>query len=783
MQLWEEFEASYPQERWLLREPNWEPKRQKVRETQFTLGNGHLSSRGVLEEIPYDCTPGTFIAGLYDRTGAQVTELVNLPNPVYLRVDVYGEKLGMIAMDTIKHERALDMKHGILYRQTLFKTTHKKKILYQSRRFISMHDKRLGVMEVKITPLDAAMTFNLQTTVDATVSNKGVLTEGRKIHYMPCEIGMKDNLGYFCVKTFEHQRLIAYATAFDLCKKERCILTAERALSLRVKKNETITIRKYFVISTSKTDKPSLIKKQTIGALKKARRMGFDKLLDEHCAAWDRKWDNANIEIEGDTAAEHALRFNIYHLIIAGNEGEDDVSIGARTLSGEGYRGHVFWDSEIFDLPFFIYTFPGIARNQLMYRYNRLNPARANASVKKFKGAMFPWESAYSGEESTPSWAKDLDGTIIRITTLYFEHHIVADVAYAVDQYIKSTNDMRFLMKNGLEIIFETARFWDSRVEWNKKRKRYEILHITGPDEFHDDVPNNAFTNLMAQWNLQAASEWYKRAKQIHAGKLKELARRIKLTEKEVNSWQRTASKIHIPFNTKKRILEQFEGYLKLRDPRITELDHHFMPLLPRTVTWRTINKTQLIKQADVVMILYLLSDWFDKDEKKRNYAYYERRTLHKSSLSYIIHSIVGLEVGDDDRALHYFAHALATDITDVHGNTSEGMHAASAGGTWQAVVMGFAGMRVHKDYISFAPCIPPSWRSLKFSIWYHGAKLRVSINQKHSEIKLIHVPAEAKITATVNNIKKRLMPHKTTIFQTQNNWVSKKERRLKRRR
>jgi kojibiose phosphorylase len=763
---WDEFKKSYPPENWLVHEPEWNRDLQKTRETQFTLGNGYFCCRGVLEEIPYDATPGTYINGLYDRTGAQITELVNCPNPINMRIDAYGEKLDMVAMDVLKHERVLDMRHGVLNRQTLFRTTHKKRILYQSRRFISMHDEHLGMMEVDVTPLDAAMTFNIQTTIDTSVSNKGVLTEGRKIHFQPYEVTTKNDISYLCVRTFEHQKLLAYAGLVEICSGNRCRVVAERALKLRVKKGETLTFRKFFTLYTSRRVKPHQIKKQTITALRKAHKAGLKRIYDEHCRAWEKKWRNANVEIEGDSGADQALRFNIYHLIIAGNDYNNNVSVAARTLSGEGYRGHIFWDAELFIVPFFIYCFPWIARNQLMYRYKRLGAARANAAAKGFKGALFPWESADSGEECTPSWAKDFDGSIIRITTLEFEHHIVADIAYAIDHYARATGDIQFMGQCGLEILVATARFWASRVKYNKKRGRYEIDDAMGPDEFHEKVDNSAFTNVMAQYNLQTACKWYRLGKERYPKKLSALARRFRLTQKELKSWNRIASKIYIPYSRKKKLIEQFDGYLRLRDPRITKLDQNFMPLLPASVDYRTIKKTQLIKQADVVMLLFLFPDHYSSEDKKRNYYYYERRCMHKSSLSPAIHSIVGLEMSDDDKALHYFAHAASTDLSDIHGNSYEGIHAASSGGTWQSVILGFAGMRIHEGEIEFTPHLPPNWKALRFAIWYRGARLRVCLTHSRTEILVEHTSPRGKVFAKVYGERKQLVAHKFTKFE-----------------
>lgn len=778
MHRWDEFKKLYPPKRWRIKEKGWDPNMQKIRETQFTQGNGNFCCRGVLEEIPYDSTPGTFLAGLFDRTGAQITELVNCPNPINLRIDAYGEKLDVVAMDVLQHERVLDMRDGVLNRQTMYKTTHKKRILYQSRRFISMHNKHLGVMEVHVTPMDAPMTFNVQTIIDTGVFNKGVLTEGRKIHYQPHEVSSTDDLAYLCVKTFENQTLVAYATSLEICRRDRCRLVAERAVKLRVKKGETITFRKFFTVYTSRRVKPHELKRQCISAVKKARRTGLKRLFGEHQRVWRKRWTNANVDIEGDLGADQALRFNIYHLIIVGNKINNDVSIGARTLSGEAYRGHIFWDAELFIVPFFIYTHPEMAHNQLMYRFHRLDAARANAFAKGYKGALYPWESADSGEECTPSWAKDFDGTIIRITTLDYEHHIVADIAFAVHHYVRATGDLSFMWNYGSHILTETARFWADRVTFNKKRNRYEIHDAMGPDEFHEKVDNSAFTNVMAQWNLQAASNWYNLAKERFPRRLKSLERKLKLTQREIKHWRRIASKMYIPYNRKKKLIAQFDGYFKLRDPRITELDDNFMPCMPSSVDYRNIDETQLVKQADVVMLLHLFGDRYKLEEKRRNYYYYEKRALHKSSLSPAIHSAVGLQVGDEDKALHYFAHALSTDLADIHGNAADGIHAASAGGTWQTAIMGFAGMQIHDDHISFNPYLPPSWKAIKFAVWFKGARLRVSIDHKKVAIMIEYAPRRVRITASVCDSKKRISRSKFVTFEVPDKRTTKKKKR-----
>lgn len=683
--------------KWLIKEDGWDPKLQGVRETQFTLGNGFICTRGVLEEIPYDAYPGTYMAGIYDKTTAQVPEIVNLPNPVNFKIICNGEKLDIGAMDVLKHERILDMGKGLLVRKTLYSNSKKERLLYQSMRFITMHDKNIGAIQIYLTALDASTDITIVAGADTSITNRGVLTEGRKRHFRVVE--MKED--YICIEIFESKKKIVYQTELYALNKDKIRLIPREAHSFHLRKGRTISFILVFSISLNTQNS-------------KMPRVSFNKLLKRHIDTWEKKWDTANVEINGDPDIDKAMRFNIYHMLIAtpynGN------SVGARTLSGEGYRGHIFWDAEIFLMPFYLYTNPQASKSMLMYRNNRLNPARQIAKQKGYKGAMFPWESADTGFESTPTWFKDLDGSIIRIYTMEMEHHITADIAYGVNQYWIATGDIEFMLRYGLEIMFETARFWRSRVSGNS------IKHVIGPDEFHINVNNNAYTNIMAKWNLKTASLLYDELIKKYPREVSRTLKRINLSRKEIDRWDEAAEKILIPKRDK--LIEAFSGYFKKKEFRITSLDNNLMPVFPKGMLLSKIGQTKLVKQADVVMLLHLLSGLFDFETKKINYEYYNKRSLHKSSLSPSIYAAVGAEIGDITRAYQYFTVSCLADLNDMHGNTNEGIHAASCGGTWQALIMGFCGMHIKNGVIGFNPRLPKHWKSVRFKIiWKSGVK------------------------------------------------------------
>lgn len=751
-------------EEWLIKEVGWDRQFQGVNETIFSLGNGYIGTRGVLEEIPYDAYPGTYIAGIYDRTGAFVPELVNMPNPVDFKIIVDGEKLDVIAMDILKHLRILDMKKGTLFRKTTFLNAKKNGFDYQSLRFFSMYDFHLGVMRICFTSLDEPKDITVQTTIDTGITNKGILMEGRKRHFQVVETSKKNNINFLLIKTFESKISVGYASSLRIFDGKREYDTSERMISIRAKRQESLVFTKFFVIYTSREVKEKKIKRYCLSQLQDSMKKGFYKIFNLHKKAWQKRWDISNIFIEPDKELERALRFNIYHLLIAGNPVNTDVSIPARAITGEAYRGHIFWDAEIFILPFFIYTEPNIAKSMLSYRYNCLGQAGILAKNRGYKGALFPWESADIGSEVTPQWHKDLDGRIIRIKTGELEHHITGDIAYGVYNYYMMTNDTGFMLKKGYEIIFETARFWASRVEYNRKKGLYYIRHVIGPDEFHEDVDNNSYTNYLAKWNLLYACRVFRKNSTGLSRDFKNLVKKIGLSEKEIDRWEDIAKGIYIPVS-KNGIIEEFSGYFKKRYIRICQLDRNFMPMIPTRIPLKKISITQFIKQPDVIMLFHLFPWDFSQKQITNNFKFYDKRCLHKSSLSPAISSVIACRVGEYYKSYHYFLFSLYTDLKNLHGNTSEGIHAASLGGIWQAVVNGFCGIKMEDEILSLNPHLPDKIHSVKLKIRYREFILSIYLKQDKIEI----VPFSSKgdgLKLKIFGALKELCPHKRYSFK-----------------
>jgi len=723
---------------WLVHENGFDPSKMNSFETIFTLGNGYMGSRGILEEIPYDAFCGTYIAGVFDESISQVPELVNVPNPVDLRMTAEGEKLDIKGMYLYDHKRSLDMHTGCLYRHSVLANSKKERFDYQSMRFISKHTKHLGVMRISVTALDAPTVLTVQDNINLSVRNKGVLTEGRKKHFQIDEVRSEKGLNYICAKTQQSRISMACATQLIVSYDGEEYVAPDQSFDIRLMKNKTLTLTKIFCLRTSRHLTKRRLRDITVKQLKKHVRTRFETLLSRHISCFRDQWTISDIVIKGDTDAQKSLRFNIYHLLIAGNPDDNDVSIGARTLSGEGYRGHVFWDTEIFILPFFVYNFPDIAKNILIYRYRRLDAARARAKERGYKGVLFPWESADTGEDATPQWHKDLDGSIIPISTQDYEHHIVANIAHAVYHYYVASADRKFMNSYGAEIMFETARFWASRVKENKRSKRFEIHGVMGPDEFHADVNNNAYTNGMAKWNLETAAKLYLFMKQKQSKALTLLTKKIQLKEAECERWTQISQNLFMPLSDSGKIIESFQGYFKKRDVVVADYDRYFMPKFPPTLPLKKVADTQIIKQLDAPMLLYLLPDMYDDEIIKNTVNYYDKRTVHKSSLSPSISAIMNQRCGNINRAYQYYLYSLNMDLK-MYLSSVDGIHAASLGGVWQATVNGFGGMAVKGKQLCFDPLLPGFWQSLQFNVEWQGKILGVYVDREVIKLSIIY--------------------------------------------
>ncbi len=728
-------------EEWLIKEDRFHPHKQGMYESLFTVGNGYLGVRGSLEENPHGSYRGTYIAGVFDKSESYVTELVKCPGWVDFSVWFKEKRFGTDTCKVLSHRRVLDMRKGILHRVTRFKDVKGRILKLETKRVVFSHQVRGAVLDVSITPENFSGEIKVISGLNGDVTNRGYFPKERIKHLNLVSMQRDEDRIYLETESRDNKVKIAMAADTLYMGHPIGVIKVNRMygekfaqeLWFKAEKGKTYRFTKWVSIFTSREGYERQLEFAATDLLKDMVYDGLDYHLKKHIEAREKMWEVSDVQIKGDRKAQKGLRFNIYHLLIAKPHHDPTVSVAAKFLTGEGYKGHAFWDTEIFILPFYVYNFPSEARNLLMYRYYTLKGSLKNAKKLGYKGAKFAWESADTGEETTPDYGLRADGSSVKIFTGDEEHHIVSDVVHGIYKYVRATKDMDFLYKFGAEIIFQTARFWLSRVE--KRRDRYEIRKVIGPDEFHEHVDNNAFTNYLVIWNLEYAISLYKQMHKEAPELLKVLSKKIKLRPDEIEKMKVVSKTIYFPFDQKTNLIEQFEGYFTLEDHTIRELDKNGLPKFPRGVSHSNLEKTQLLKQADVVLLLYLFLDRFPPELTKRNYQYYEARTMHKSSLSPCIHAIMGLETGDHKRAYDYFIKTSYIDLVDANKNTEDGIHGAATGGAWMTVIHGFAGMKIRRNILCFDPWMPGKWKELSYSCFWEDSLLAVRIT--HGSISL----------------------------------------------
>lgn len=708
---------------WRIAELEFNQKAQHHLETVFTIGNGYLGTRGTFEEGYPGEIASTFVHGVFNDAPIVHTELVNAPNWLDLVPYFNGERFQMDRGKMLFYQRELDLRTGVLTRKVRWEGPGGGVLDMEIERFASLADQHLLGIRWRITSVDFNGQLEFRAALPGYVSNAGWthwewVDQGR--------IGQQE--AYLQVRTRESKINLCEAFHLHVAGADEQVYeywdsqwTPTLLMRTALEPGRTITADKLVVIyNTRDTADPQVAARQKII---KAAEQGYQALRLANEAAWEREWEQGNIIIEGDEEADRALRYSLFQLLIAAPRNEERVSIAAKSLSGYGYRGHVFWDTEIFILPFFIFTQPKIARNMLMYRYHTLPGARRKAKESGYEGAMFAWESAGTGEETTPRWVPGPDEReLVRIWPGDIEHHITADVAYAVVQYWRATGDDTFMRDCGAELVLDTARFWGSRVEWNIDKGFYEITNVIGPDEYHDHVDNNAYTNLLARWNIKAGFEVLSWLREFDPQKAARLETDLDLNQERLDHWKEAIERLCLGYDAETKLFEQFEGFFQLKEVDLRDYE-------PRDISFQAllgiegVQDYQIIKQPDVLMMLYLLRDEFDEQTIAANWNYYTPRTdlTHGSSLGPAIQAALAAQLGDRQAAYEHFMHAARTDLKDVRGNTAHGIHAATAGGLWQAAVFGFAGLRFMGDQPVTNPNLPKAWQSLKFNLRYRS--------------------------------------------------------------
>ncbi len=707
-------------------------------EANFTVGNGYFGTRGTHEEPHPQEIRATLVHGLYDVVPIFFEELVNCPDWTRLEIWVDGEPFLPGRGEILGSRRWLDLRDGSLHRWVRWRSPSGKVVTLRALRFASMADPHLGVQVCTVSAEDKPCILRIRAFLSATSVNPGLppFSHLGHSHWQVEKVFQEEERVGLKVKSKGRGLELAAGMALvplGLGTPRFSPLSCPEALGLladmELRPWQTAGLIKFFALYTAKEGPEPLERAQA--KLAEALRKGYFQLLREHRRAWQELWRNCDVEVVGDEELQRAIRFNLYHLLIASPQVQG-ASIPAKALTGFGYRGHVFWDTEIFMLPFLIYTVPERARRCLLYRALTLPGARSNASRRGWKGALFAWESGSSGEDITPRWIPTPDGSPVAIHTGERQHHIAADVAYAVWNYWQTTGDEEFLKHFGAEIILSTAQFWASRVE--RDGENYVLRHVIGPDEYHEDVDNNAYTNWMARWNLLKGAELWETLGAHAPGLRAKLAEGLGLGEQDIHHWQEIAEKLVFLCDQKTGLIEQFSGFFQLEDLDLESLEPRHRSLWDLLGRER-VNRAQVLKQPDVLMIFHLFPEEFPLETVRKNWEYYEPRTDHAfgSSLGPAIHATLAARLGEVDKAYEFLHQAAFMDLHDLRGNTQDGIHAASAGGLWQALVFGFAGVRLTPQGPVAWPRLPSHWRCLRFSILWQGRRFRFSLSPEQT--------------------------------------------------
>lgn len=724
---------------WLVVEEKFDPRENLAKEAIFGLTNGRMGSRGshVEGDVRFNQTlPANYIHGVFDRSEAFMRELCNTPDWTKLRLTFLTEQIGVNSGEVRDYIRVLDMKHGLTAKHYIMRSDEGNETMVEVVKLLSRAHPRVGMIRMYVTPLNYEGVLEIENIIDATVTNFQDMPRFRVKHLKTTAVNDLRGLGCYVESETRDQKLpIGTGSVLKIHTMDG--QDARSAHDFRpygevacdfadaqVKPGQTVVIDKYAAVATGRDTQS--VSAQVYREIEAVTTRGFETELRMHTRCVEDMWEQAEVRIEGDAELDHAVRFNIFHLMNTPDPLDNRVNIGAKLMHGEEYGGHAFWDTELFVLPFFDYVFPNIARKLVEYRYLLLDKALENARDNGYKGAKYPWESADTGEEECPSWTIDYDGSCYRCYVADYEHHVTADIAYGLKHYVDVTGDEEFMESMGAEILLQTARFWSSRMTWNGEKQRYEILQVTGPDEWHEPVDNNAFTNHLARWNILTAIGLLRKYQSEKPAVAARLIDKLNITEPELAVWQEHADKIFL--QAESGLIEQFDGYFDIPDAVITEWDHLGMPKLPAACIGKRGRQRCMLKQADVVMLMFLLPELYDKETQYTNFNYYEQRTMHRSSLSPSIHCMVGLNVGDAKRAYAYLERSAYVDIRNNQRNTREGIHAASAGGTWQCVTIGYCGMRIDQDgVLAFEPRLPENWTKVTFRIHHKDQLLHVT--------------------------------------------------------
>lgn len=727
---------------WLIIEEGLDPHNQKISESIFSLGNGRFGQRANFEEdYSGETLQGNYVAGVYypDKTRVgwwkngypdYFAKVLNAANWNGIRIRIGGIPLDLAKCEVRSFRRVLNMKHGYLERSFVARMQSGQEVEVKAIRFCSIADDETAAIRYSVKALNYGAPIEVTPYIDGDVVNQDANYDEKFWTEVAQHAGTDS--GFVVAETRKTAFQVATAMKFALYLdgeevssnpyREEREKYAGCTLGFSMEEGQTLVIEKFVgIVSSLNYPKEKLAEAGQMAAAR-AFDTGFDLMWQQQASAWEAKWEEADIVIEGDVAAQQGIRFNIFQLYQTYTGEDERLNIGPKGFTGEKYGGSTYWDTEAYCFPFYMATAdPHVARNLLVYRYKHLQKAIENAAKLGFKdgAALYPMVTM-NGEESHNEW---------EIT--FEEIHRNGAIAYAIYDFVRYTGEKEYLIDKGLEVLIAIARFWAQRVHFSERRGKFVMHGVTGPNEYENNVNNNWYTNYIAVWCMRYTMEALDYVKTAAPEKFSDLEDRIRFHEyTETGKWKEICDNMYLPEDEKLGIFVQHDGFLDKELLTVDDLPASQRPINQKW-SWDRILRSVFIKQADVLQGLYIFEDHFDTDIIRRNFDFYEPRTVHESSLSPCVHAILAAKLGKEEKAYEMYLRTARLDLDDYNNDTEDGCHITSMAGTWMSFVKGFGGMRVYHDTLHLHPFLPSRWEGYSFNIRFRGRFLNVQADRE----------------------------------------------------
>lgn len=733
--------GNYRIDGWRIIEEGFHPGLARESESIFSIGNGYMGQRANFEErYSGDSLQGTYVAGVYypDKTRVgwwkngypeYFAKVLNAPRWIGIDIIIDGIPVDLSVINPLSFKRILDMKEGCLERDFIVPLPGGKSVELSFRRFVSMSEPDAGIIKLKVYSTDFEGNISFNIYLDADIRNEDA-NYGKKF-WKEVNRKVTEGSGILIASTMKTGFHVATGMTYKFFrngKQEKVnpeIVNRRKyvanTFTEKINPEDELILEKYVSVLSSLNNQKSTLMDDTIRRIGELSSRGYEKLISDHRQVWESIWEASDVVIEGDTASQQAIRFNIFQLNQTYTGRDERLNIGPKGFTGEKYGGSTYWDTEAFALPFFLKTADKqVAKNLLLYRYKQLDKAIRNAGKLGFKNgaALYPMVTM-NGEECHNEW---------EIT--FEEIHRNGAIAFAIFNYIRYTGDYSYMADYGLEVLIGISRFWSQRVTWSEPAKKYMILGVTGPNEYENNVNNNWYTNTIAVWTLAYTISNLEKVRKEEPIKFRAIVKKTNFEpEKETAQWQKIINNMHFPYDEERKVFLQQDGFLDKELINASEI-----PVTERPInqhwSWDRILRSCFIKQADVIHGMYVFENRFDTDTLKRNFDFYEPMTVHESSLSACIHSIMASRTGNVSKAYELYLRTSRLDLDDYNHEVGEGLHITSMAGTWLAVVEGFGGMRVDDNKVMINPLIPGQWISYSFHARYRGVLFLVRVTK-----------------------------------------------------